>query len=77
MTEERRQQYVKAFEETALAYFRKRDRIQYESSDMTYLHKTLGGPFRRTDKFSPEAATKDSYLFSVCSSFNSVSTCDF
>lgn len=69
MTDELKRQYAAALEETALAYFRKRDRIQYESSDMTYLHKFLGGPFRRTDGISPESATKDEPMFSVCSSF--------
>ena len=69
MTEEIRKQYAAALEEVAMAYERKRDRIQYESSDLTYLHKFLGGPFRRTDRVSPEQAQKDAPMFSVCSSF--------
>ena len=69
MTEAERKKYAKALEEVALAYERKRDRVQYESNDMTYLHKFLGGPFRRTDRRSPESAAKDNPLFSVCSSF--------
>lgn len=69
MTEELRLRYAKALEEVALAYERKRDRIQYESSDLTYHHKFLGGPFRRTDRVSPEQAQKDAPMFSVCSSF--------
>jgi len=69
MTDELRREYAKALEEVALAYERKRDRVQYDSSDMTYLHKFLGGPFRRTDRRSPEQAQKDDPLFSVCSSF--------
>ena len=69
MQENTRKLYAKAVEETCLSYYRKYDRIQYESSHLTYLHPYLGGPQRRTDGFSPEEATRDSYRFSVCSSF--------
>ena len=67
--EETREIRLQALEETALAYARKRDRVQYESIDMTYMWKGHGGPYRKIDGLAPEYATKDSYLFSVCSSF--------
>lgn len=69
MTEELRERYVAALEETMLAYFRRRDRVQYDSSNLTHWNRFKGGPHRRTDRLSPEDATKDSYLFTVCSSF--------
>lgn len=70
MTEELREQRVKAIEETAFAYLRRGDRVQYDSSNLTYVDRFRnGGPHRRTDPVSPEGATKDSYMFTVCSSF--------
>ncbi|MBQ7565943.1 MAG: isopeptide-forming domain-containing fimbrial protein [Oscillospiraceae bacterium] len=69
MTEEQRELYVRALEETALAYFRRRDRVQYDSVNLTHLDRFNGGSHRKTDGVAPESATKDSYLFTVCSSF--------
>ena len=69
MTEEQRELRVRALEETALAYFRRKDRVQYDSTGLTYWHRVDGGPERRTCGRTPEDATKDSYLFTVCSSF--------
>lgn len=69
MIEEVRALRVKALEETVLAYYRRGDRIQYDSVNLTHLDRFKGGPHRRTDPVSPEGATKDSYLFTVCSSF--------
>ena len=69
LTEEQRELRVRVLEETALAYFRKKDRVQYCARNLTYWNRYDGGPRRRNDRSSPEAATKDSYLFTVCSSF--------
>lgn len=69
MTNETRKLYAQALEQTALAYARKRDRIQYDSTELSYLWCLYGGPQRLTDGFRPEDATKDAFQFSVCSSF--------
>lgn len=69
MSEETMELRIQALEETARAYARKHDKVQYESIDLTYVRRDQGGPFRKIDGLAPEDATKDSYLFSVCSSF--------
>lgn len=60
---------VEAVVETAYALHRRKEAIQYESKELTPLHKDFGGPFRRTDGFAAEQATQDHYCYSVCSSF--------
>ena len=69
LTEEQRLIRTKVLEETALAYLRKKDRVQYCARNLTYWNRYDGGPRRRNDGAAPEYAPKDSYLFTVCSSF--------
>ncbi len=64
-----RQKRIAAMIETGYAYVRRGDAIQYNETELTPVSRYDGGPFRRTDGFSPEDATQDSYRFTVCSSF--------
>lgn len=64
-----RQERIAAMIETGYAYVRRGDAIQYNEMELTPVSRYEGGPFRRTDGFSPEDATQDNYQFTVCSSF--------
>ena len=64
-----RQMRIDAMIETGYAYVRRGDAIQYNEMELTPVSRYEGGPFRRTDGFSPEDATQDNYQFTVCSSF--------
>lgn len=69
MTENNRSNRIAAMLETAYAYTRRKDAIQYSNSELTPIYRYMNGPIRRTDGFSPEEATQDHYRFTVCSSF--------
>ena len=55
--------------ETALAYHLKGESMQYDSAHLTYLHQDDGGIKRQSSYVSPEDATPDHTLYTVCSSF--------
>jgi len=69
MDETIRAQRIAAMLETAYAFARRGDAIQYSSTELTPIYRYMDGPIRRTDGFSPEDATQDSYRYTVCSSF--------